>query len=30
MHLDGGVSLYAALGVSIASGVIVTIRGGDY
>lgn len=30
MHLEGGVSLYCSLGTAIASGVILTIRGGDY
>ena len=30
MHLEGGVSLYCSLGTAIASGIIVTVRGGDY
>lgn len=30
MHLEAGVSLYAALGTAVASGIIVTVRGGDY
>lgn len=30
MHLEGGVSLYCSLGTAIASGAIITVRGGDY
>jgi hypothetical protein len=30
MHLAPGESLYGALGVAIASGVIIIVRGGDY
>lgn len=30
MHLEGGVSLYCSLGTAIATGVILTVRGGDY
>ena len=30
MHLEDGVSLYASLGTAVASGVIITVRGGDY
>lgn len=30
MHLEGGVSLYCALGTAVANGVILTVRGGDY
>jgi hypothetical protein len=30
MHLEGGVSLYCSLGTAVATGIIVTVRGGDY
>ncbi len=30
MHLEGGVSLYCSLGTAVASGIILTVRGGDY
>lgn len=30
IHLEAGVDLYCSLGTAIASGIIVTVRGGDY